>query len=788
MLQKAPEITGLTLAQAQRNRSPDKTTHFTLRSNRSYWSIIWTNIFNLYNSILIVSAFLVVILKGSRDVLVPVGLVAVNIAIGLYNEIRAKKTLDQLATLHTPLVHVRRGGDSIAIKAQELVREDVIEVFTGEPIVVDGTILFSDNLELDESSLSGESSPVSKRKGDALTSGAYCLAGFGLMKAEKVGKNSVLYNFTQSAKSFRIPQTSFEKLLKKLFQVLLLIILLLIPLTLINGASHNLSFSESLTNIVNIVSSLIPQGIIMSVTILFAYGVININKYQTLIQRINAIAIMGNVTMLCADKTGTLTTNHLSLQEVIPQNGVNLATVFNQLSLYVQNVSWENKTLSAISVFLAQQEKTKRAPLNKKSEIPFTSEMKWGSISFDKFTLVLGAPELLTSNKQILKQAAELANKGLRVVMFASTHEEPTSKKSIPKRLTVTALLAFSDKLRTDVKETIDALDKHHIQFKIISGDSAETIQSIAAQLQINFTNVYSQRELDAADEEEFQMLVKKGKLFARITPVMKERIITELVKQGEVVAMIGDGVNDVRALKKSHIAIAVNDAAQITKDVADMILLNNAFSALPKAIDEGKDITERVYAVAKIFFVKVVYLVILFLFAGFTNLAFPISLRQSTWLGFIVVGVPTALIAFKILKPIPTKETENSLIRYILTCGILGGLFMSLIMVIVQFFLHDGIASSRTQISLFASLYSTFILFQIHGISLFSFSPKRENITSFLLILIIGSVAVLFPLKLIQGVFQTTDFDYTDWLLLAFGIAGSMVVLRFLFKKVRVF
>ena len=786
MLQKAPGIPGLTSVQVQRNFNKDENSYFTLRSNRSYWQIIYINIFSLYNVILIVSAIFAVILKGSKDVFVAVGLVAVNIGVGLFQEIRAKNILDKLATLHTHLVCVRRNGESIAISLQQLVYGDVIEIFPGESIVADGTVLFSDSLELDESSLSGESESVSKKTGDVLTSGAYCLAGFGLMKAEKVGRQSNLYNFTQSAKSFRIPQTNFEKLLEKLFQILLLIIFLLIPVTLINGVSRSLPLSESLTNIVNLVSSLIPQGIIMSITILFAYGVITISKYQALIQRVNAVALMGSITVLCADKTGTLTTNQLTLQEIIPQSGVDLAAVSTQLSLYVQNVSWENKTLQAISRFLSSPDKTEPAPPGKKSEIPFTSDRKWGSIVFDTGTLVLGAPEILTSNEQILHQVSELAKKGLRVITFAKTQALVSTRNSLPGNLNVIALLVFRDQLRKNVQETIDILNRQHIQFKIISGDSAETIQSIARQLHLHHIDVYDQNILQAANEERFCELVEKGRFFARITPVMKERIIIELVKQGEVVAMIGDGVNDVRALKKSHIAITVNDSTQITKDVADMILLNNDFSILPKAIDEGRDIIQRVYAVAKIFFVKVVYLVTVFLFAGLANLAFPISLRQTTWLGFIVVGVPTALIAFKILKPAPTADTEKRLVHYVLTTGILGGFFMVLIMEFVQFFLHENITSSRTLISLFASLYSTFILFQIHGINLLSFTSMKKNLTSFLLIVIIGSIAILFPRTLIQSIFQFADFDYTDWLMLAFGIAGSMVVLNFLLRKIR--
>jgi len=673
MLQKAPEITGLTTVQAQSLQDQSRQAKLPLRSNRTYWNIVQANVFNVYNVILIVSSLLVLFLKGSKDVLVALSLVILNIGIGLFQEIRAKRILDKLATLQTHVVHVRRDGERKEVPLTEVVQGDVIEVFPGEPIVADGVLLYSDSLELDESSLTGESESVAKEVGIELTSGAYCLAGFGLMKAEKVGKKSSLFELTEKAKNFRTSQTTLEKWLKKLFQVLLYTILILAPLTLISGINQGYSFSETLTNVVNLVGSLIPQGMIVSMTILFAYGMVNISKQNTLIQRVNVIAIMGTITVLCADKTGTLTTNQLSLEKIIPLQDYSLAKVKTHLTYFTQHVSWANKTLQAVAHFLQVDQKTDTPLLIKQAETPFTSERKWGGISFEKLTLVLGAPDVLTTDVLVLEQVSDLAKKGFRVLALSESHQSLLKKDELPSGMKVIALLAFQDHLRTDVKETITALAKQRIQLKIISGDSAETLRSISAQLHLPITYLYEQAELINLEPEAFSLKVKQGQFFARITPSMKEQIISELVAQGELVAMVGDGVNDVRAMKKSHVAIAVNESSQVTKDVADIILLDNSFTSLPNAIEEGRDITQRVYAVAKIFFVKVIYLITLFLLAGFASFAFPISLRQTTWLGFIVVGVPTALIAFKILKPSPTKNIQKELIQYTLVSGVIG-------------------------------------------------------------------------------------------------------------------
>lgn len=788
MLPKAPEITGLSSTQVVTLLAENPKSNLPLRSNRTYWNIIQTNVFNIYNVILIASSLIVLLLKGSKDVLVALTLVGANIGIGVFQETKAKRTLDQLATLQTHLVHVRREGEVKELPLSQLVHGDVIEIFPGEPIVADGKILFSDSLELDESSLTGESETVPKKLNDAVTSGSYCLAGFGLMKAEKVGAKSSLYELTEKAKSFRQSQTTSEKWLKKLFQFLLYTILVLAPLTFISGINQGFSIPQTLSNVVNLVSSLIPQGMIVSMTILFAYGVVNISKYKTLVQRVNVVAIMGTITVLCADKTGTLTTNQLSLEKIIPLGDKSEEKIKMELNLYVHQVAWANKTIQALSSFLVPLKIETPAYAVKSAEIPFTSEHKWGGMSFPQVTLLLGAPDILTQDKKVLDQVNELAKKGFRVLALAESKEKLRDASSLPATRNVVALLTFQEHLRSDVKETVAALAKQKIALKIISGDSAETLRTIAAQLHIPIGNLYEQSELENIEAEVFSHRVKHGNFFARITPSMKENIIAELVAQGELVAMVGDGVNDVRALKKSHVAIAVNEATQVTKDVSDIILLDNSFASLPKAIEEGRDITQRVYAVAKIFFVKVIYLITLFLLAGFASFAFPISLRQTTWLGFIVVGIPTALITFKILKPSPTKNIQKGLIQYTLTAGIIGGLFMAAIMIITQLFLGNNIETSRTQVSLFASLFSTFILLQVHGINIYSLASMKRNFSSFVIIMVIGLIAILFPSELTPRTFQSAHLENLDWLILAFGIAGSIVLLRFILKRVSTF
>lgn len=768
------EVKGLSLSEVAQRINRGESNRYTIRPARTYWQIILANVFSLYNMILLLSVIFLLVLQGPNNTLVPGVIVLVNMLLGLIQEVRAKRALDKLATLSVRTVAVHREGHSTMISIDQIVRDDVIELHPGDPVVVDGPVIFSDSLEIDESLLTGESENVLKRSGDELLSGSFCVAGIGLMRADKIGKESYVNGLAKTAKTYKNVRTPLERRLDAIFQLLILIMVILGPLTIVAGFVHKTLLPESVENMVNLVSSLVPQGLIVSVTVSFSYGALNIARLQALIQRLNAIESMGHLTVLCTDKTGTLTRNVLSLREIIPIGDESLNTIQIKLSLFVKNISWMNKTIAAIAASLD----TSSQQLAKIGEVPFTSERKWSALAFSSGeTLLLGAPELLLADPQLQEKVTHLSKQGFRVLVFATSPltldlqggSLPASRKCI-------AIIVLQDEIRSDIRKTLQAFAEQSIAVKVISGDSPQTVEAVARQAGFDGSGVLTGMQFEQLDELAFDTAVRETNLFARVGPEMKSKIIESLTRQGSYVAMIGDGVNDVPALKQAKVAIAMNDGAQIAKDVSDIILLNNAFSTLPKTIAEGQEITQRVYAVAKIFFVKVVYLTLLFLLVGFAGLPFPASLRQTTWLGLMTVAIPTVLIAFKVLRPATIKNVSKDVLQYSLLGGIIGGVAMTLAALIVLVLFGRELALSRTIVTIFASLYGTLIFWEVFGIT--PFSPRsyvRKPIAA-LVGGILAVVSTIIPLYLIPTALGLVPLGLVDWLFILLLLGATYV------------
>lgn len=777
-----PKIVGLSTSEVDARIQAGQTHTLVGRSNRSYLQIFRENLFSLYNIILLLSAGLVLLLQGTKDVWVAVSLVLANSTISMVQELRAKRTLDGLASLVNPTATVIRQNETYQIPISQIVQDDILEIFPGASVIVDGHLLSGQSLEIDESTLTGESEYIAKKPGDYLTSGSYCVTGSGLMRAEKIGTSSAVYQMSLHAKSFRFPKTPLESWLSKTFQLLILAIFILAPLTLVAGINQSLPLSEALANVVNLVSSLIPQGLIVSITILFTYGVILISRNQVLISRVNSVASMGNITMLCTDKTGTLTTNQSAVKALIPLNQNSLDKLKKSLGIFSRLTSYPNRVIQAVLSSVSQLSISLPAKIR---EIPFSADRKWSAISIKGQSLVLGAPEILTANPAILAHVSHLSKQGLQVLALADNHKVISADSpKLSSQIELIGLIGIEEGLRPDVISTLAEFTKQKINIKIISGDNAETVSAVARLSGLPYTSVCTQDMLLRAEKNHFSLLIKEFHLFARISPQMKQKIVTDLVRQGEYVAMIGDGVNDVLALKAAHVAIAVNDGTQITKDISDIILLENAFSALPKALSEGKDITQRVYAVMTIFFVKVIYLITLIMLAGFASFAFPISLRQTTWLGFIMVGIPTTMIAFRLLQPKPIDNIRHDVAQYTILAGLIAGLAMSLIMIVLQIFLQEDLETSRTAITVFACLFGSIVLLNTVGIK--SLSDAKYKKTSLFIISIIGLIAVSVPLRIAPHLFRYSSLDASEWLILTFSIAVCVVVLRLVVTKLR--
>ncbi len=720
------DIVGLTSAEARARVARGDVNNFTARSGRTYFTILQQNIFSVFN-LMLFAMLMIVLFSGDFFTVLFAGFsVVTNSLIGSIQEIQAKRKLDELANLAPKEVQALRDGQLVTIDFREVVLDDVLHIQPGDKLVVDGHIIYSDSLEIDESHLTGESEPAHKNVDDAVSSGSFCVAGRGYMVATRIGAESTVNRLTSIAKVYKNTLTPTQNKIAAIVKIALVVLVVFGPMSVVSGFLSDIGFIEVVKNTVVFTTSLVPQGLILTSILALSIGAIKISRHQTLIQRINAVESMANVSVLCFDKTGTLTRNHLVVHEITALNTQSLAEIQADLRLYVANLAHLNTTAAAIGEHI-HFKKGVDYPI-KEREVPFTSARKWGALVFRDAIFVLGAPELLlTPDSPTLEAVHAHTQQGRRVLAFARASLPPIAEQPLdPTLLEPAALIVIEDQVRDDIQATLQAFIAQEVRPKVISGDNLETVIAVAQQAGMNTEIAYTGAQLDAMSDEELSSVVHKADVFARIAPDTKRRIISALRARGEYVAMVGDGVNDVPALKAADLAVVMNDGAQIAKDVADIVLLNNAMSTLPKAFEEGMEITQTLYGTTKIFVTKNVYNTSLFIFILFMGLPFPVTPRQISWAAFGTVNVPSGLMALGLLRPSKISSFRRDVLDYIITGGFAAAVCMALAFG-VAYHVTDDLLTARSATTLFFILYSLTIFWYVCGVDITRPSTYRK-------------------------------------------------------------
>jgi cation-transporting ATPase E len=741
----------LTSSEVAERIARGETNAYKARVGRSYWDIVRDNLLNLFN-IVMGTLLLVVLLFGDYATVFFAGFsVVTNSLLGMFQEIGAKRKLDQLAALSAPEIHVWRDAQLVSVKSAQIVKDDVIPLEPGDRLVVDGRVIHSDALEMDESQLTGESDAVMKELGDPVYSGSFCIAGSGMVVATTVGKESTINKISTAAKAYRRVLTPTQQRLSLIVQLTVVLMLICTPMIFIASYLNQDSVINLNTfrDAVVFVASIVPQGLVLTAILSLTIGALRISRFQTLVQRVNAVESMANVTVLCFDKTGTLTQNKLAVAQIIPLNDYSQDEVKTQLQLYLANLSNLNRTAAAISRYVNGHEKPQPGAVHKLREVPFTSQRKWGAVILPEQTLILGAPERVLKQTDIEHHAEELAAQGLRVLAFARTQGDMVDGTLSEVREPI-ALIVLSDQVRENIQETLDAFRQQNVRLKVISGDNLETVREIAREAGMHIRYAYLGEQLEQMPDSEFQAAVLEGDLFARVEPETKRKIVAALKAQGQYVAMVGDGVNDVPALKESNLAIVMNDGAQISKDIADIVLLNNAMTTLPRAFFEGRVITQTIFGTSKIFLVKNLYSTFFFIFAGFMAMPFPINPIQISWLTFGIINLPAGLIAFRVLKPEYMQQFRRDVLDYVVTCGFIGAASMSLVYAIAYLGNERSVIEARSTMMLYLTLWGMLVFWNVHGVNIFK--PRtigerpRVFVLGLALVAITFTAAYLFP------------------------------------------
>lgn len=718
---------------------------------RTYWQIIRDNIFTLFNLVLLALVIVLLVFRDYGSIIFASFSVVVNSLIGTIQEISAKRSLDRLAALATQDVTVWRDGKRQSIPVSRVVRDDVLPIEPGDRLVVDGTILHSDSLEMDESLLTGESDAILKEEAAPVYSGSYCIAGSGLMVATQVGEASTVNKLANIAKAYRNVKTPTQIKVDIFVEFAVIAILIFGPMIIVTGIINELVPLETVRNALVLVTSLVPQGLVLSTTLSLTLGAVRISRHQTLIQRINAVESLANTRVLCFDKTGTLTHNELTVVDLLPLDSHSLDEIRSQLVAYMKNLSHLNKTAAAIAAYCnanASANNVPQAVTSKQGEIPFNSIRKWGAVVLTDRTLILGAPERVLNQDTHLADiecARHLASEGMRVLAFAQSACPPENGTLNP-MLHPLALILMTDRVRDAIRHTVNQFSEQQVDLKVISGDNQETVVSIAAQAGIKASGIYSGEQLERMPSAEFDDAVRHANLFGRIEPGTKRKIILALKRQGAYVAMVGDGVNDVPALKEAHLAIAMNDGAQIAKDVADIILLNNDMSTLPVALAEGKAITQKIYGTARMFLSKNIYHLMLFILVSFMSLPFPISPIQVSWFALVAVNIPATLMAFGVIRPAFVRSFNRDVLGYTVLSGVIGALGMGLFYTSVYLTHNRETDTARSGVMLFMALFGILVLLNTQGIDFSRPNTILEHRMSALLGLILAITTIAIP------------------------------------------
>jgi cation-transporting ATPase E len=665
-----PRIEGLSEAEVLARRARGQGNDARLHSSRSYVQIMRENVFTFVNNVLFGLGIALALLGRVSDALVSVGVVMLNTIVSLVQEVRAKRVLDHIALLTRPKATVIREGQERLIDPGEIVLGDVLVVRPGDQVVVDGEVIGAGHMEVDESLLTGESDLIPKGPGDPVYSGSFCVTGSALYEAQKVGAESFATQITAGAQAFRRVYTPLQQQINLVIRIILVIAIYAEILLTVSAVIERTPIVESVQMSV-VIAGLIPNGLFLAIAVAYAVGAVRMVRHGALVQQANAVESLSNVDVLCLDKTGTLTTNQITLHTVRAV-GISEEELRRMLGDYAASTPAGNRTVEAVAEACPGQAR------NVREQVPFSSERKWSALVLEDTAMhglyVLGAPEMLRPALRPLDdvlwaQVEEWIGRGLRVLLFATQAErlplhDAEGRPRLPSGLLPLGVLSFSDELRPEARETLESFAEADIRIKIISGDNAKTVAALAQQVGLApDARIVSGPDLDQMEDGEFARAAEDATIFGRITPRQKEQLVHALRNRGHYVAMIGDGVNDVLSLKKANLGIAMQSGSQATRSVADIVLLNDSFAAFPSAFREGQRILNGMQDILKLFMTRVLYVALLILSIG-TIGGFPFTPKQSSLLALLTVGIPTIALA---AWARPGRSRRGDLVRSLL-------------------------------------------------------------------------------------------------------------------------
>lgn len=693
---------GLTLEQVEKRKAQNLVNVIKNKNSKSYLSIICNNLFTFFNLLCITCVIALLIVNAKLSDMVFAVIFVLNMVIGIIQEIRSKRAVEKLMLVKAPTVQVVRGGKECELPASEIVLGDIIKISMGNQIPTD-SVLVKGNVDINESLLTGESNNIKKNVGDKLYAGSFVSSGNAYIRAIRIGEDSYIQKLSARAKKFKKAPSKLTAAMNAMIKAICAFIIPISILMAINNyksiklganfSTHAELIQETVLKTSTVVIGLIPSGMFLLTSIALAVGVLRLTKKKTLVQDMYSLEMLARVDVLCLDKTGTITDGRMKVcgQENINKDETNYL-IEDVISSMLGALSDNNQTAIALNDRYGVS--AKYIP---KATIPFSSERKYSAVSFvDNGTFVMGAPDFVLKKipKNIEVKIKAQTTKGRRVILIAHSGGYIENEK-LPSELLPYALIYFEDNIREDAISTIKWFKDNDVQIKIISGDDPVTVSEIARRAGVNNADKYI--NLDGLNEKEVFNVASEYTVFGRVSPEQKAILIKSLKAHGHTVAMTGDGVNDILAMKESDCSVTVASGSEATRHIAHLVLMNNDFSSLPSVVNEGRRVVNNIQSSSSLYLMKTLFTAIFAIITILRKSTYPFNPSMMLMLESCVIGLPSIILS---IQP-NAKRISGNFTATVLTNALPGAVILVLnvyLMQIITKYLHMQISPEFAQ------------------------------------------------------------------------------------------
>ncbi|MDE0215230.1 MAG: HAD-IC family P-type ATPase [bacterium] len=637
---------GLTGKQVAEREADGRTNKVPDAPVRTLPQILRANVFSPVNGIMLALFAAILVAGFPRDGLF-VGVVVSNAVIGVAQELRAKRELDKLAVLSAPRARVVRDGEATEVGVSEVVADELMELAPGDQVVVDGVVLASAGLEADESLLTGEADPIEKGPGDELLSGSFVAAGSGRYQATRIGAESYASSLSEEARRFTLVNSELRRGIDTVLRWLIVIIPPASALLILVLLDTEDRWQNALQGTVAAAVAMVPDGLVLLTSLSFVAGVIALARRRALAKELATVELLARTDVLCLDKTGTITTGHISFGDVEILPGIDPGLLVAALGAMAHADEAPNATMLAVRDAYPAPRGDDADGWVSVGSIPFSSARKWSAMEFRGHgAFYFGAPDVIAGDlPDVMSRVAVHAEAGRRTLLLARS-PEPVADETLPESRTPLALILLEDTIRPDAPEILAFFREQGVNLKVISGDHTATVAAVAQRAGIpNADASLDARDLPD-DVDEMAAVLADNAVFGRVTPQQKRTMVDALQSRGHTVAMTGDGVNDVLALKNADMGIAMGSGSASTRAVAQLVLLDNSFATLPEVLAQGRKVINNVERVANLFVTKAAYAVLLTVLVGMFTVEYPFLPRHLTLVGTFSIGVPGLFLA----------------------------------------------------------------------------------------------------------------------------------------------